>query len=77
MVLLIFVHLRSYNYIKLIKMKQIGWIGLGNMGTPMANNLSAAGFPLTVFNRSSAKTKPFENTNVSIAQNLPELVAHS
>ena len=77
MVILIFVHLRSYNYIKLIKMKQIGWIGLGNMGTPMAKNLSAAGFPLTVFNRSSVKTKPFENTNVSIAQNLLELVAQS
>ena len=38
-------------------MKQIGWIGLGNMGTPMASNLSKAGFPLTVFNRSIEKAK--------------------
>ena len=37
-------------------MKHIGWIGLGNMGTPMASNLSKAGFPLTVFNRSIEKT---------------------
>jgi len=58
-------------------MKQIGWIGLGNMGTPMASNLSKAGFSLTVFNRSADKTKPFENTNITIAQNISELVGHS
>ena len=58
-------------------MKHIGWIGLGNMGTPMASNLAKAGFPLTVFNRSADKTKPFENTNVTIAHNISELVGHS
>ncbi len=58
-------------------MKHIGWIGLGNMGTPMASNLSKAGFPLTVFNRSADKTKSFEETNVTIAQNISELVWHS
>ena len=58
-------------------MKQIGWIGLGSMGVPMASNLSKAGFPLTVYNRSIEKTKPFENTTVVIAQNLRELVAQS
>ena len=51
-------------------MKHIGWIGLGNMGTPMASNLSKAGFPLTVFNRSIEKAKPVENTNVTIAQSV-------
>lgn len=58
-------------------MKRIGWIGLGNMGTPMANNLSKTGFPLTVFNRSADKTKSFKNSNVIIAQNISELVEHS
>lgn len=58
-------------------MKHIGWIGLGNMGTPMANNLLKAGFPLTVFNRSIDKTKTFENTAAIIAENLRELVAQS
>lgn len=58
-------------------MKHIGWIGLGNMGTPMASNLAKAGFPLTVFNRSADKTKPFENTNITIAHNISELVGHS
>jgi 3-hydroxyisobutyrate dehydrogenase len=58
-------------------MKHIGWIGLGNMETPMASNLLKAGFPLTLFNRSIDKTKPFENTAATIAENLWELVAES
>jgi 2-hydroxy-3-oxopropionate reductase len=32
-------------------MERIGFIGLGIMGKPMASNLLAAGFPLTVHNR--------------------------
>lgn len=35
--------------------QRIGWIGLGNMGTPMARNLLKAGFPLTVYNRTESK----------------------
>ena len=34
---------------------KIGWIGLGNMGNPMANNLLKAGHDLTVYNRSKNK----------------------
>ncbi len=33
----------------------IGFIGLGNMGQPMAANLLAAGFPLRIFNRNAAR----------------------
>ena len=32
--------------------QRIGFIGLGIMGKPMARNLLAAGFPLTVYSRS-------------------------
>jgi 2-hydroxy-3-oxopropionate reductase len=32
--------------------ERLGIIGLGHMGKPMAHNLLAAGFPLTVYNRS-------------------------
>ncbi|UPZ38495.1 NAD(P)-dependent oxidoreductase [Sphingobacterium sp. PCS056] len=39
--------------------KKIGWIGLGNMGFPMAKNLENAGFPLSVFNRTPSKSEPF------------------
>jgi 3-hydroxyisobutyrate dehydrogenase len=34
---------------------KIGWIGLGKMGTPMAQQLIKAGYPVTVYNRSKAK----------------------
>jgi 3-hydroxyisobutyrate dehydrogenase len=38
--------------------KKIGWIGLGNMGTPMVKNLLKAGFEVSVFNRTAAKATP-------------------
>jgi 3-hydroxyisobutyrate dehydrogenase-like beta-hydroxyacid dehydrogenase len=34
---------------------KIGWIGLGNMGNPMVQNLLKAGYSVTVFNRSKDK----------------------
>ncbi len=36
----------------------IGFIGLGNMGRPMAANLLAAGFPVRVFSRRADKATP-------------------
>ncbi len=35
--------------------EKIGFIGLGNMGYPMAKNLEKAGFPLAVYNRTIEK----------------------
>ena len=35
--------------------KNIGWIGLGNMGIPMSQQLIKAGYPVTVYNRSKEK----------------------
>jgi len=37
---------------------KIGFLGLGNMGTPMALRLMAAGHELAVWNRSEGRTKP-------------------
>ncbi len=39
------------------KLKNIGWIGLGAMGIPMALNLLKAGYNLTVYNRTKEKEK--------------------
>lgn len=39
-------------------MSRIGFIGLGMLGTPMAENLLAAGYPLTVYNRTPEKAAP-------------------
>jgi 3-hydroxyisobutyrate dehydrogenase len=38
-------------------MKRVGFIGLGVMGTPMANNILKAGYPLTVWNRTREKMR--------------------
>jgi 3-hydroxyisobutyrate dehydrogenase-like beta-hydroxyacid dehydrogenase len=37
---------------------RIGFLGLGSMGTPMALRLLAAGYELSVWNRSEERTKP-------------------
>ena len=38
--------------------QKIGFVGLGAMGLPMAANLIAAGFHLTVYNRTASKAEP-------------------
>ncbi|MEC7202786.1 MAG: NAD(P)-binding domain-containing protein, partial [Pseudomonadota bacterium] len=35
-------------------MERIGFIGLGNMGKPIAENLARAGFPMTVLDLNPA-----------------------
>jgi len=40
---------------KKMEQKNIGWIGLGKMGEPMAMQLIKAGLKVTVFNRSKEK----------------------
>ncbi|MEI2274080.1 NAD(P)-dependent oxidoreductase [Sphingobacterium sp. ML3W] len=42
-----------------MKTENVGFIGLGNMGNPMAKNLEKAGFPLAVYNRNIARTTDF------------------
>ena len=36
-------------------MAKIGWIGLGNMGNPMSQNLVKAGHDVVVWNRTKSK----------------------
>ena len=38
---------------------RVGWIGLGIMGRPMAENLLRAGFPVVAYNRSAARLEAF------------------
>ncbi len=38
--------------------QEIGFVGLGAMGLPMAANLLAAGYHLTVYNRTASKAEP-------------------
>jgi 3-hydroxyisobutyrate dehydrogenase len=45
----------------------IGWIGLGNMGTPMSQRLLSAGYPVSAFNRSPEKTAALSALGASVA----------
>lgn len=45
----------------------VGWLGLGNMGTPMARRLLAAGLPLVAYNRNSAKAEALRADGATVA----------
>ncbi len=52
--------------------EQIGWIGLGKMGVPMAKNLLAAGFALTVHNRSAGPEAALAEAGAEVAASPAE-----
>ena len=52
---------------------KIGWIGLGNMGKPMAKHLTDAGFNVSVFNRNKAKNILAEEMGASVCGNASAL----
>ncbi|OQP61389.1 hypothetical protein A3860_06675 [Niastella vici] len=54
-------------------MMKIGFIGLGNLGTPIAENLLASGHPLYVYNRTVAKTKPLTDKGATACATIKEL----
>ena len=47
--------------------ERIAFIGLGSMGSAMAANLLAAGFPLTVYNRSQERCQPLAEGGAQVA----------
>lgn len=56
----------------------IGFIGLGTMGKPMAQNLLKAGYSLIVYNRSEERTQAFQGQDkVRIAGSPAEAAANS
>ncbi len=58
-------------------MKNVGFVGLGLMGAPMAANVAKAGFPLTVYNRSAAKAEPLRALGAAVAATPRELATRS
>ncbi|HBZ80689.1 MULTISPECIES: NAD(P)-dependent oxidoreductase [Brevibacillus] len=52
----------------------IGWIGLGNMGVPMASNLLSAGYAVRVWNRSPEKAAPLVALGAKQTESLAQLV---
>jgi 3-hydroxyisobutyrate dehydrogenase-like beta-hydroxyacid dehydrogenase len=55
----------------------IGFIGLGLMGKPMAQNLLKAGFPLTVWNRTASKTDDLVRSGAKLAANPRDVAGQS
>ncbi|HXP97734.1 MAG TPA: NAD(P)-dependent oxidoreductase [Telmatospirillum sp.] len=57
---------------------KIGWIGLGHMGVPMVTNLSKAGYPVTVYNRTRAKAEalgvPMADTSAALAASVEVII---
>ncbi|GGI27173.1 NAD(P)-dependent oxidoreductase [Pedobacter mendelii] len=60
-----------------MEQKKIGWIGLGNMGTPMAEQLIKAEYPIQVYNRSKDKEDAFKKLGVSVSSSPKELLNSS
>jgi len=55
----------------------IAILGLGIMGSGMANRLLSANFPLAVYNRNREKCIPFASAGASIAASPREAASHS
>src|SRR5690554_7653306 len=56
---------------------RIGFIGLGLMGVPMCQRLLAAGFSLTVWNRTTEKTLPLKSSGAQVVSSIAELVENT
>ena len=53
---------------------KVAFIGLGNMGAPMARNLIRAGHDVTVYNRTRAKAEPLAANGARIADSVARAV---
>ncbi|TDQ11903.1 NAD(P)-dependent oxidoreductase [Pedobacter metabolipauper] len=53
---------------------KIGWIGLGNMGNPMSQQLIDAAYPVTVYNRSKEKAETLRSLGAAVASSPKELI---
>jgi 3-hydroxyisobutyrate dehydrogenase len=51
---------------------QIGFLGLGTMGSAMANNIRKTGLGLTVWNRTAERAQPFAAKGVGVAKSPRE-----
>lgn len=56
---------------------RVAILGLGIMGTGMANRLLSQGFSVSVYNRNTQKTKPFADAGAFVASSAAEAAARS
>ncbi|MCO5967785.1 NAD(P)-dependent oxidoreductase [Actinoallomurus soli] len=58
---------------KTVSQPRVGFVGLGDIGEPMACRIIEAGFPVTLWARREASLRPFEGTSFRRAETLAEL----
>ena len=51
---------------------KVGFIGLGNMGTPMAKQLVRAGHEVTAWNRTLSKAEPLKKEGAKVTHSIAE-----
>lgn len=56
---------------------RIGYIGLGDIGAPMAQRIARAGLPLTVWNRTASKMAPLADDGAATTGSATELADSS
>jgi len=56
---------------------RIGWIGTGVMGASMAGHLIAAGYPLTVYNRTKSKADPLVQRGATLCSSPADVARQS
>ena len=56
---------------------RIGWIGLGKMGAPIADNLLAAGYDLTVFDADAARIRSQQAKGARGARSVAEVARNT
>ncbi len=54
-------------------MQTVGFIGLGNMGGPVAGHIQRAGFPMIVFDLREAATRPFRELGALVVNSAAEI----
>ncbi len=54
---------------------KVGWIGLGNMGLPMARNLLKAGHDVVVYNRTRSRAESLQRDGAKVAGSPAEVAA--
>jgi 3-hydroxyisobutyrate dehydrogenase len=58
-------------------METVGFIGLGNMGGPVAGHIQQAGFPMVVYDLREEATRPFEEHGAKVADSAAALARQS
>lgn len=58
-------------------MRTVGFIGLGNLGTPMALNIQRAGFPMSVYDAREGATRPLLEGGARLATSPAEIATVS